>query len=110
MILETVNPATGRVIKSYDEMTMEVVQPILEELDKAQKVWCQQSFSARAEQLLKVADELGKQKESLALLMAIEMGKPVSAGIAEIEKCQWVCEYYAKEAESYCASKIIKTN
>ncbi|MDP1575013.1 MAG: NAD-dependent succinate-semialdehyde dehydrogenase [Coxiellaceae bacterium] len=109
-MLKTINPVSGEHIATYDEMAIEEINPILESLDVAQRKWSQQSFSARAEKLLSVSEMLGKQKESLALLMAMEMGKPLSAGIAEIEKCQWVCEFYANSAENYCAPKIIQSS
>jgi len=42
-----------------------------------------------------MADVLNSQKAELAHLMAIEMGKPLTQGISEIEKCASVCRYYA---------------
>ncbi len=41
--------------------------------------------------------------------MANEMGKPIVLGQAEIEKCVWLCEHYAKEAVNYLQPRLIKT-
>jgi succinate-semialdehyde dehydrogenase/glutarate-semialdehyde dehydrogenase len=42
--------------------------------------------------------------------MALEMGKPIAAGRAEIEKCVLACEYYAEHAEKMLQPEIIKTD
>lgn len=52
---------------------------------------------------------LKSRKEELARLMALEMGKVMKEGIAEIEKCAWVCEYYAQNAESMLENETIET-
>ena len=52
---------------------------------------------------------LRSQKEELALLMALEMGKVKHEGVAEIEKCAWVCDYYATNAEAFLENEVIQT-
>jgi succinate-semialdehyde dehydrogenase/glutarate-semialdehyde dehydrogenase len=42
--------------------------------------------------------------------MAEEMGKPIRQGRAEVEKCAWVCEYYADNAESFLSKETIATD
>jgi succinate-semialdehyde dehydrogenase/glutarate-semialdehyde dehydrogenase len=42
--------------------------------------------------------------------MAREMGKPVRSGQAEIEKCAWVCEYYAEHADAFLASEPVESD
>jgi succinate-semialdehyde dehydrogenase/glutarate-semialdehyde dehydrogenase len=46
----------------------------------------------------------------LATLMALEMGKPVRQGRAEIEKCAWVCEYYADHAARFLEPETVATD
>ena len=45
-----------------------------------------------------------------ARLMAQEMGKPLKDGLAEVEKCAWVCDYYAENAEQFLQTEIIETD
>lgn len=61
----------------------------------------------KAALLSRLATELKNVKEKAALLMAREMGKPVKQGIAEIEKCAWLCEYYAKEVAVLSEPRVI---
>ena len=52
---------------------------------------------------------LHERKEEFAKLMTLEMGKPILQSKAEVEKCAWVCDYYADNAEKFLANEIIKT-
>ena len=56
-----------------------------------------------------LAELLKQKKELLGLLMTKEMGKPIKQSIAEAEKCAWVCEYYADNAEKFLSQKEIPT-
>ena len=109
MAIETINPATGNVIKSYDEMTSQVVDSIINDTYNDYLQWREVSFLERSNYLHRVADLLRKNKKTYAELMAEEMGKPIAAGEAEVEKCAWVCEYYADHAEELLKPRIIKT-
>tara|TARA_R110002051_G_scaffold123527_1_gene196769 strand:- start:3562 stop:4767 length:1206 start_codon:yes stop_codon:yes gene_type:complete len=60
--------------------------------------------------MLKAAEELKHNKQEYAEVISLEMGKPISQSISEIEKCAWVCEYYAENAESHLKNEVIKTD
>ncbi|MTI86722.1 MAG: NAD-dependent succinate-semialdehyde dehydrogenase [Balneolaceae bacterium] len=108
--MKTINPATGEEIKEYDSMSKEKVEGILSSASHAFKSWKEKSFDQRAEYLIKVAKTLREQKAELAKLMAEEMGKPLAQGEGEVEKCAWVCEYYAEHAESFLEKQKIETD
>lgn len=57
----------------------------------------------------RLAHQLKEDRESLAKLMTEEMGKPITQSRAEIDKCVWMCEYYADHSEAILADKIIPT-
>lgn len=59
--------------------------------------------------MIKLANQLREEREDLAKLMTEEMGKPITQSRAEIEKCIWLCEYYADHSEAVLADKIIPT-
>ena len=109
MTLRSVNPATGNTLQSFVEMTEDKVNAIVESVHGAFNGWRKTSFSFRAERMKKVAHLLRDGKEEFGTLMTEEMGKPYKQSIAEVEKCAWVCEYYAENAENFLANKDIAT-
>ncbi|MEQ8523225.1 NAD-dependent succinate-semialdehyde dehydrogenase [Gracilimonas sp.] len=107
--MKTINPATGKVIKDYKEMSFDEVDTIIKKANVVQSDWKLKSFEERASYLNKIAEILKTRKEELGRLMAEEMGKPLNQGIGEAEKCAWVCEYYAEHAEAFLANDAVKT-
>ena len=63
----------------------------------------------RGKILHRVAAKLRERQQEYARLMAEEMGKPVRQGRAEIEKCAWVCEYYADHASKFLKPEFVDT-
>ncbi|MAC04629.1 MAG: succinate-semialdehyde dehydrogenase [Balneola sp.] len=108
--MKTINPATGKVIKEYSEMSFEEVSGIIYRANIAQKQWKDKSFTNRSVNLNKIAKSLKENKQELGELMSTEMGKPLSQSIGEIEKCAWVCEYYAENAEDFLSDDSVETD
>lgn len=108
--MQTINPATGKQIKSYREFSRSHIESIIEQAQRSFQIWKGRSFKERGLLMKKAAGILLKNKASYARLMAEEMGKPFLQGQAEIEKCAWVCEFYASQAENYLSPEIIKTD
>jgi succinate-semialdehyde dehydrogenase / glutarate-semialdehyde dehydrogenase len=109
MGITSVNPANGKPIETYPEMTPEEAAAAVAEAHERWQTWRTTSFAARATLMKKAAGILRERKHELAKLMAVEMGKPLKQGVAEAEKCAWVCDYYADSAESHLAPDVIKT-
>jgi succinate-semialdehyde dehydrogenase / glutarate-semialdehyde dehydrogenase len=109
MGLDAVNPATGEIFKSYDEMTPQQTAAAVAEAHEAWKAWRGIPFAERARPMKRAAAILRGRKEEFAKLMALEMGKPLKQGIAEAEKCALGCDYYAEHAEAHLAPEMVKT-
>lgn len=109
-MMKTINPTTGETIKEYQAMSQDQVTQILSDMDQAQEQWRKRSFAERAKHLRRAAELLREKKSEYGRLMAEEMGKPLSQGEAESEKCAWVCDYYAENAEDFLANEPIETN
>ena len=86
------------------------VDSMLEATHAAHEAWTQVPFADRAEKMRSAAKVLRNRRDEYAKLMSLEMGKPVVQGRAEVEKCAWVCEYYADNAEAFLAPEEIETD
>lgn len=109
MKLKTINPTTGDIIKSYDLFNEREISEKIENAHQAFLTWKETDFKKREECMLHLARSLQEKKQTLAKLIVQEMGKPISLALSEIEKCAWVCEHFAKEAENYLAPRSIQT-
>ena len=65
------------------------------------------SFAARAEKMLAAAEILESERDRLAWLMTLEMGKPLEQARAEASKCATGCRYYAEHAERMLADEPV---
>lgn len=110
MAIEVINPATGQKIRTYDEMSPGEAAGIVARADAAYEAGKPGSFAERAERMRRAAGILRQRADEWARLMAEEMGKPVAQGRAEAEKCAWVCEYYAENAERFLARQEVDTD
>ncbi len=110
MTIQSVNPTNGKLIKSYKEDSQDVVIKKIEQTQKAWLKWRETNFKERANHLTNLAARLRERKEALAKLMAVEMGKPLKDGVAEIEKCASVCEYYASNGEKFISDELVVTD
>lgn len=110
MAIESINPATEEKIKSYPQMSQDEVSRIVEQTNKVFQTWRSVPFSDRTPKMKRAAEILRKNLDEYAHLMAEEMGKPVSQGRSEAEKCAGACDYYAENAEKFLAPEIVPTD
>ena len=109
MSIESMNPATGATIRSYDEVAPEDLASIVEQVDDAFASWRKTSFAQRARPLRAAGEIMRARKDEYARLMAEEMGKPIREGRAEAEKCALACDYYAENAEAFLSREAVET-
>ena len=107
MRIDSTNPFDGTVIHTYETHQPDEVNEIVGSTHTAWENWRTVSFSERAKCMKNAALILRRRKEELARLMALEMGKPLKGGIAEIEKCAECCEFYAENAADFLKDEII---
>jgi len=69
--------------------------------------WRRVPFAERAVVLNAEAELLDSGKEGYAARITAEMGKPITQATAEIEKCAWVCRYYAEQGENLLSEERI---
>ncbi len=106
----SINPYNSQELNSYKNHTKADVSKLIDKAHNRFYSWRETSFSERKKLMLAAALELKENKAEYAEMITLEMGKPISQAIAEVEKCAWVCEYYAEQAEKQLQNEIIKTD
>ena len=109
MKIVSINPANGKPLKKYSAHTPKQVEQKIAQTHKAWLSWKDTSHDERSRLLNNLAGVLENRKKEFAILMAQEMGKPISQGVAEIEKCASVCQYYAANAAKFLSDQLIET-
>ena len=109
MTFSIIEPSTGQVIGSYDEISAAQASTIIAATDRAYHAWRRLPFPERAAAMRRLAEHLRTGVDEYAHLMAREMGKPVREGRGEILKCAGTCDYYAEHAERSLARETVVT-
>ena len=110
MNIISINPANNSINKKYRSHSGKQVGEKIAQTHLAWQKWRLTSFKERSALLQKMAVVLNGRKNELARLMAVEMGKPLKQGVAEIEKCAAVCNYYADSAKGFLKDQLIETD
>jgi len=109
MAMQSINPATGEVLATFEEHSDAQVDAILTEVAREYPNWRNRSFRDRGAAMMRAGDYLRAQKARFAQLITVEMGKPIVQAEGEIEKCAWACDYYAEHAAEYLADRPVAT-
>ncbi len=109
-MIKSVSPFDGRVVGQYEETSPEEVETAIETAAGLQREWENVLVSERATPMRRLAELLEESRDDLAVLMADEMGKPVTQGVGEVDKCAWVCRHYAESTEEILAPRHIEAD
>lgn len=109
MSLTSINPATGKVLGSYAQLTDSELETRLSRAILAFKDHSRRSVATRAECMQRLAHLLTEECREHARRITREMGKTLSASEAEVQKCASVCSHYAENAAAYLADAAIPT-
>ncbi len=107
--MKSINPFTGKLIKEYTTLSDKEAAGRIALADAAFDKWRKTDFATRSDLMLKAAEILLKNKDKYARLITDEMGKAIKEARAEIEKCAFVCKYYADNAEKFLQDEKIIT-
>ncbi|MBI5388897.1 NAD-dependent succinate-semialdehyde dehydrogenase [Candidatus Woesearchaeota archaeon] len=109
MKIQSVNPYTEQIVESYMLLSDVALEEKVQVARRAFSTWSGFSAEKRASFFPAVASTLRARKEAYAYLMTQEMGKPIREARAEVEKCAWVCDYYAQHGPSFLQEEVIPT-
>lgn len=108
--IKTINPFNNQTLKVYKLHTHDELKHILDTAKKTFYTWRQTTIKERCRLLINLAQVLDDDKNELAKLMTLEMGKPISQSISEIEKCLTLCDFYATNADDFLSDELIETD
>lgn len=103
MGIATINPATGETVKTYEPLADWEIENKVALAQQAFESYRQTTFEQRSQWMTAAANLLETEKEHFGKMMTLEMGKTLKSAIAEVEKCAWVCRYYAENAANFLA-------
>jgi len=107
--IQSINPYTEKVMKEYSLLSDEDINRQIDQSRRAFNSWKNLTVPERADLVRKLGAQLRAEKRKYAELMTLEMGKPIKESLAEVEKCAWLCDYYADNAAAFLKPEEIKT-
>lgn len=110
MAIESVDPATGEILRRFEPFSQGQVQAALDAAEAAYQSWRGWSVSERAVPMRALATLLRERRDIYAELVTKEMGKPITQARAELEKCASGCDFYAEHAERFLAPQRVETS
>jgi succinate-semialdehyde dehydrogenase/glutarate-semialdehyde dehydrogenase len=110
MAIATVNPATGRTVKTFDPHGEREIEEKVARAFGAAPQMRGTPPQDRARLVGRLAEVLTRRREELARLMTLEMGKLHGAALAEVDKCATGCRYYAENGPRMVADEPVQTD
>ena len=107
MSIQTVNPNTNKIVKSFEEMNEKSVDAKVAKAHKTFTDWKETNFQQRADLLHKVATLMRSKKSTLAKTITLEMGKILAQAEGEIDLSADIIDYYANHGEAFLADKVL---
>ncbi|MDP2471793.1 MAG: NAD-dependent succinate-semialdehyde dehydrogenase [Candidatus Palauibacterales bacterium] len=109
MSMKSVNPASGQVLNEYPTLSEPELESRLVLAFESQPAFARLPVERRAAWLARAADRLHERRLELGRLMTSEMGKTFGASLAEVDKCEWVCRYYAENGAAFLADERVES-
>jgi len=110
MAIATTNPATGETVATFIPLSDWEIEAKLSLANSSFEQYRHTSFAQRSQWLNQAATILETEAPRLGKILTLEMGKPIKSAIAEVQKCAWVCRYYAENAPGFLADTPITTD
>ncbi len=106
--MKSINPYNGEILQEFKAHSEQEMQEIIENSQQSFLQWREVTIKHRSQLMSQVAEVLRNNKEKYARIISLEMGKVIKESRAEVEKCAWVCDYYAEHAAGFLNDEPIK--
>src|ERR1700689_4046312 len=104
MSYQSLNPATGKLLKKFEELTDKELETKIATAATCFETWRKKTYAERAVGVAKAATIMRAKAAEFARTMTLEMGKRISEARGEVEFSANILAYYAKNAERFLAS------
>lgn len=94
--IQAINPATEQVVGEYPELSEQQAENHIDAAQRGNEQWRSRTVADRAEAISSVGAELRQRRDELARQVTREMGKPIGEAETELQRCAWICDYYAE--------------
>ena len=108
MSYQSINPATGKVLKKFKEITNKELESALGTAVSGFATWRQKSFAERAVVVARAAAILRSRVDEFAVPMTLEMGKLIAEARGEVALSAEILDYYAQHAEGFLAPQPLQ--
>ena len=108
MCYQSINPATGKVLKKFKEITNKELESALGTAVSGFATWRQKSFAERAVVVARAAGILRSRVDEFAVPMTLEMGKLIAEARGEVALSAEILDYYAQHAEGFLAPQPLQ--
>ena len=108
MAIATIDPTTGKTLRTFATHTAEELEAKLQLAADTFRTYRHTSFAERATWMRRAAELLEVEAPRYGRIMTEEMGKPLEAAKAEARKCASACRYYVSKAEGLLRDQPIE--
>lgn len=105
MTIATVNPTTGLIERSFEPHSLEDIEQTLTQAASAVSAQRVSDFATRAARMIRSAEILEAEADTVAVILTTEMGKTLRSARAEVLKCAKNMRFYAEHAETFLADE-----
>jgi len=96
-VFHSINPVDNSIVESHHILNPSQIDTILDDSAAAGSWWKNIALQERIQVISRIKAGLEESRNELATRITLEMGKPYAQSLAEIDKCIWLCTYYAEE-------------
>ncbi|MFT3731619.1 MAG: NAD-dependent succinate-semialdehyde dehydrogenase [Hyphomicrobium sp.] len=106
MLYQSINPATGMVLRTFPTIGDDELKAAVEKADACYRDdWSRRSILDRARVISRAAAILQENAEEYARYIVEDMGKLAGVAVVEVTLAASILEYYAKNAEKFLQPK-----
>lgn len=110
MSFRTLDPSSGALVAEFPAMSPTDLAAALDRAAAAAPRWAAMPVAERASHVRALGRVLRDRQAELAGLATLEMGKLLKEAAAEVEKCAWVCDYYAEHGPEFLKDEAIASD